>query len=339
MNSQGLTYSPVVHFSGTVAQSQDLTSHVPWVYVIVGVRQKIIYIGETFDQSGLIARLSTHFGPYPQSSLRQCAAKHAGVHRLKAPFLVFAARLPYERDDIDFDGSSKKTRMKIEATLHEHVANKYAAKQKGWTLVSSASPSDIKLSQDMEAACDSIFHCFLSGVLFFESLSDASPWNLVLLDYYAPTETPPSEDVGGLIEAIEVRLFEWLLSTLKAAHGERWWTEGVPEPVRVQCVTRREQEGEGERLPSEAYLLLIDIKDIVKKNWAICGGLMEGISGEQGKDKATKWITDLNEVRKLWAHPVKRLYNPMHSTKVLELQELHRRAREALEKHAVSGIG
>ena len=156
-----LNYTPVAHVSGTAAVQLDLTQQIPWLYIIVAVRQRIIYIGETHDQGGLVVRLSSHFGYYQQSGLKQAAAKHAGIKRLTPPFLVFGARLPFSDDTVTFEGTSKQIRLRMEATVHELVTSRFVASRGGWVVVSSASPVGIKLSRDMEQACDGILRCFV----------------------------------------------------------------------------------------------------------------------------------------------------------------------------------
>jgi hypothetical protein len=35
---------------------------------------------------------------------------------------------------------------------------------------------------------------------------------------------------------------------------------------------------------------------------------MERVSGQIGKEKATGWLNQLNEIRRLWAHPIRRRF-------------------------------
>jgi hypothetical protein len=165
----------------------------------------------------------------------------------------------------------------------------------------------------------------------FRDLFNASPWNLILLGRERDGEQS-EYDAGEVIGEIELQLFEWLLSRLKTSFGERWWTEGIPETIRVQCVTRREQEGEGESLPPEAYLMLIDFRDIVRKHWGLCGSTMEQIAEAHGKDTATHWIVELNEMRKVWAHPIKQAFRPVEIGRFAKLRALRARISEALRK-------
>ncbi|WP_133512923.1 Swt1 family HEPN domain-containing protein [Candidatus Thiosymbion oneisti] len=223
--------------------------------------------------------------------------------------------------------------MRIESAVHGLIAEEFISERAdaGWVLVSSPNPIGVRLTEDMERVSRGIYECFLSSFSFFEQLTQVSPWNFVLLDYRVSESRDAVQDVGSLLEEIEVSLFQWLLQVLKAEYKEKWWTKGIPQPTRVQCATRREQEGEGETLPPEAYLTLIDFKDIVRNNWSICSRVVEEIAEVQGKDKATRWITELNEARKLWAHPIKQLFRQHDSAQMSSIRKLHSKVRRVVE--------
>ena len=138
-------------------------------------------------------------------------------------------------------------------------------------------------------------------------------------------ELPSNDDLGQLIEDAEVAIYRWLLETLKETFGDDWWNSGVPESIRIQCVTRREQETTSRTVPPEAYMTLIDFRDIMRKNWSLCSGRCVDISGVSGKEKATSWLVELNEGRKLWAHPIKRIFKPFEPAGILQLKSLCRR--------------
>lgn len=323
-------YTVTAHVSSVVSVERDLTVKLPWAYIIVVPRHKIIYAGETFDQGGLVARMSAHFGPYPTSTLRQCAARHAGISRVRSPFIVFAACLPNGEDEAPFEGGSLLVRRRVEATIHELIVKRFATRRAGWVLVSSTSPTEAQLTTEMEVACESIYECFEQGVLFLRDLCEATPWTFVLLDRKPVGLGRGEPNAGEIFAQIEVQVFEWVLSLLKAGLGESWWTDGIPEAVRIQCATRREQEGGSERIPLEAYLTLIDFRDIVRKNWKYCSSAMERISTIQGKDNATQWIVELNEMRKLWAHPIKQRFFPVEPAQFLKLKNIQNRVSDAL---------
>jgi hypothetical protein len=126
-----------------------------------------------------------------------------------------------------------------------------------------------------------------------------------------------------MIGKIEVRVFLYLRKVLQTSYAERWWTDGVPEKVRSECVQRREEEGAFELNPPEAYLNLIHLREIALKNWELVKANFEAVDGAQGKDKGTAWVRDLNETRKIWAHPLKRLHVQIDSEKLRRVAQIY----------------
>jgi len=322
-----MKFVTAAHFSGVSTQRLDLTIQLPWVYIIVALEEKLIYIGETYDESGLIVRLSSHFGRPINSSLRQAALKHLGIIHLKAPFLVVAAKLPYGEDEVSLSATSKKIRLLYEAVLHQFIIEKFAAPS-GWTLISSFNSTGESEPKEIKIACDSIYNCFLSAVSFIEPLSSHSPFHLILLDT-KKKDKEETQNVGMLIERTELCLFSWVIDLLKQEYSDDWWVRGIPLPIRKQCQNRKEEEGIS-KIPAEAYLTLIDFRDIAKNNWKLCASTMESISGQQGKDKSTSWIVQLNETRKLWAHPIKQKYFPIKTSDIIEVKAICKKITELL---------
>ena len=66
---------------------------------------------------------------------------------------------------------------------------------------------------------------------------------------------------------------------------------------------RRRSKGKGER---EDYLDILDFRKIVLENWQIFQDVLA--HGAGGKDKKTKWIEQLNSMRKIVMHPAKAQY-------------------------------
>lgn len=316
---------PVAHFSGLATQAPDLTSRQPWVYVIAALRQKLLYVGETYDQGGLIIRLGSHFGPVLQSSLKQRALIVAAVTRVLPPFLVTAARLPVEDDRIPFEGSSKQARLLLEAVLHEIVASDFVSKQPGWRLISTPQPGATAGFQQAGLICRSIYSSFENSLGFVSNFSSLVPFQLVILDAVGAKPELEEADLGRYIEEIEVRIFKWVMQTLQVQFGAEWWSKGIPQKIRVQCVTRREEEGAHDRMPEEAFLTFVDLRDIIRSNWAAFSQCSEAVARIQGKDKGTEWLVELNEIRKLWAHPIKRQYAPVEPTIGSRVITIHER--------------
>lgn len=326
-----MQFTPVAHFTAVYARpahGPDLATKLPWLYLIASLGSRLIYIGQTFDEGGIAARLSAHFGRFVNSTFKQRADMVARTPRLRSPHLIMCARLPFGDEGAAFDGGSKQVRLVCEALLHESVGMGFVTPRGDWTIVSTPTPGLIKLTSEMKAACASIYDCFQATFTFAETLSQASPFQIVVLEAAEAERVPTEEDLGRLIEEIELSVFARVIGSLRREYGDSWWTDGIPEQVRVQCVTKREQEPEGQSLPAEAYLTLIDLRDIVRKNWRFFAAQFEEIGDRSGKDRATQWIVDINEVRKLWAHPIKRLHQPVEPQRVLAVRTLYARVRD-----------
>lgn len=323
-------YSPVAHFNGTLTQNISVTEKVPWLYVIASLKNKLIYVGETFDEAGISGRLSAHFGRILNSSFKKCAAENAGVRQISPPYLVIAAKLPFDDNNAPFNGESKQVRMACESVLHEIITKEFVLPNK-WTIVSSAT-SSLSIEEEMRESCEEIFNSFIASYTFFQHLSsEILPFNLVLLDRMVEQEASSNPNIGDIIEDIELQLFDWILKILQNKFGDVWWTKGVKTPIRINCATRQEGEGEDDNVPKWAYLTLIDIKAIIECNWDLCSSVMEEVSGFNGKAKATNWIIDINEKRKLWAHPLKQRFVTIDPSSINMVKKYQSKLRLAIQ--------
>lgn len=326
-------YAPIAHFNGTLTQEVSVTEKLPWLYIIASLEKKILYIGETFDEAGITGRLSSHFGRAVNSSFKQCAASNAGARNIPPPYLVIAARLPFDDDKAPFNGEAKRVRKACEALLHEIFTADFILPNK-WTIVSSSS-SSLAPTSKMKKACAEIFDNFMASYTFLENLSsDVLPFNFVLLDRIIKKEPSPL-NIGDVIEDIELQLFDWMIKVLKEEHGEQqWWTAGVKSTIRIKCASIQESEGENDNVPKWAYLTLIDIKAIIETNWSLFSSAMEEVANIQGKAKATSWITAINEKRKLWAHPLKQKYVSIDPSDINKIKTYQAKLREAIKNDA-----
>ena len=299
-----MEFAAVGHFSANMAVPVDFMGRLPWLYVIYCLRDRFVYVGETQNP---IERLSTHFGPYARSTLRQAAAR-VGRQTLNPPFLVVAARLPADDPDTPFDASSRIVRQLCEALVHANLARDGGK----WWIISTPQPPSLSATTAIEEACVSISNCCTSAVSFLDQLAARAPFSMVVLGRQ-PTHVAAargSDELGSLLTQIEVRLHSWLVDRLRDEFGKRWWTDGVPKGARLQCVSRMEEEGVAD-VPRHAYLTFIDLRDIIRSNWGLFARTMERMSGANGKDRSTQWLVELNEIRKLWAHPIKQMFLPV----------------------------
>jgi hypothetical protein len=178
-------FRPVAQFNGLLSQPVSMTVRLPWLYVIAALRERLLYIGETYDEGGLVVRLGRHFGPYNTSTFRKRCHKVAGVINPKGPFLVIAAKMP-SGDDAPIDCTSKQIRLLCETYVHSRVATRFLASRPEWVVVSSSTVTKIgqnPIAEQVSAALVDAFEC-----IYFvnEELSFHTPFHLIILDAPVP---------------------------------------------------------------------------------------------------------------------------------------------------------
>lgn len=108
-----------------------------------------------------------------------------------------------------------------------------------------------------------------------------------------------------MISNIETEIMNHVTERLKDEFGkdmEQWWHNGVPEKIRVPAMQRAQNAGEY-RHP-EKFVDLIDWQEIISHNFDLFGEIFT-INAKQNDSKKKKlaWLVELNEIRKIVAHP------------------------------------
>jgi hypothetical protein len=157
--------------------------------------------------------------------------------------------------------------LAIEAIIHQRVAERFISQNPDWVLISNAIGVSFTPTNAMKSIAEDIVDVMLGLLNFNFELMKRSPFNLMILDTVA--EVSETKELGTelMITSCEVTIFMYLKKMLQNAYGNTWWTAGVPEKVRTECVRIREEEGAFEHLPPEAYLNLIHLREIAIKNW------------------------------------------------------------------------
>lgn len=104
------------------------------------------------------------------------------------------------------------------------------------------------------------------------------------------------------IDNIEVILKQFVVSELRREFVDSenaWWQDGVPKNVRLDVANRKERD-DSKRGTVEAYFDLIDYRTITQSHWDLFKNVL-GI-GAGNKDKQTKWMVDVNDLRNQVAH-------------------------------------
>lgn len=125
-----------------------------------------------------------------------------------------------------------------------------------------------------------------------------------------------------VLTEIERTLQRTIVDELKRefiSDDEAWWYSGVPVAVRKK-VTERIEEAQGKEGGREENLDLVDYRAIIvhQGNWTL---FKEVLANEGGKDKGTKWITDVNELRRIVMHASKGLHLPVTTEQLACLEE------------------
>jgi len=107
-----------------------------------------------------------------------------------------------------------------------------------------------------------------------------------------------------IIDRLEVLIQRIVIDELKQEYGSDesgWWTQGIPKQIRTDVVSRVERD-DNKRQSKEAYFELIEYRSIVQGHWSIFQGLMGFGRKSESKDRQTKWLADLNEMRRIVSH-------------------------------------
>ena len=126
-----------------------------------------------------------------------------------------------------------------------------------------------------------------------------------LQEYLETRDEAGTEEAAAKVTKIHRRLFDYVIGTLKKHYGTEekiWWTKGIPLKMRQQCTSEWEaKDREGEE---ESQLYLISYIEICHNNWDLVKEVVSLDSGDKDNKRAnTKWIHDLNEIRKVTTHP------------------------------------
>ena len=128
-----------------------------------------------------------------------------------------------------------------------------------------------------------------------------------LEEYLKAKRTNRNQEAYGLIDRTQPRLQELVIGTLKSVHGDHvneWFGQGVPVNVRTKISNRIAASERPDYESPERSMDIVDYRNIIeaKNNWPVFERVLS--RGEGGrKASKTKWIQELNEIRKKVMHP------------------------------------
>lgn len=144
-----------------------------------------------------------------------------------------------------------------------------------------------------------------------------------LQEYLDSRDEAGTEEAASKVTKVHKRLFDYVIGTLKGHYGmqnKAWWTQGIPLKIRQDCTAEWEAKNrEGEE---ESQLYLISYIDICIANWElVCDVISLDTKDKDNKKANTKWIKDLNEIRKITTHPERGVLSTDQVTFVNEVFE------------------
>src|SRR5439155_17307808 len=142
-----------------------------------------------------------------------------------------------------------------------------------------------------------------------------------LSDYLEAEAAQTTEKAIHIVLSIEKTLQAYILDELRSEFGENesdWWFSGVPKSVRKKVDDRINEEG-GKKGGREANFDLLDYRDIIIENWQLFGETF-GFGTKGNKDVKTKWIEQINEIRKVAVHASKGTHLPVTVEQVAFLE-------------------
>ncbi|SDU39172.1 DGQHR domain-containing protein [Pseudomonas yamanorum] len=122
-----------------------------------------------------------------------------------------------------------------------------------------------------------------------------------LEDYLSREKEQTNLHAKLVIDRIEILIKNLVVQELFQEFGEEWWGEGVPKAMRIAISTRSEND-DNKRGLKEAYFDLLDYRVIALNNWSIFQSLLGQGKKNDNKDKQTKWLVEVNEMRNAVAH-------------------------------------
>jgi len=156
-----------------------------------------------------------------------------------------------------------------------------------------------------------------------------------LKEYLAREQAQTTTRAFEEIQIIEKILQATVLGELKSEFGENeteWFFGGVPIGVRKKVDDRINEQG-GKHGGREENFDVIHYRDIVSANWELFEKILG--RGEKGsKEKRTKWIADVNELRQKVMHASKGQSLPITEEQLAILQEI----REWLQRQVSEPI-
>ncbi|WP_329841112.1 DGQHR domain-containing protein [Stenotrophomonas geniculata] len=126
-------------------------------------------------------------------------------------------------------------------------------------------------------------------------------------------EKTQSEELKNIadqqVQQINILAIDHIFRVFRAKFGEEnnnYWEKGIVQgKIKTSAYSKSQDVEVGARLPLEAYLDFIDLKQIIeeKTRWPLFKDVMDiPLDGQKGNAKNVKWMDRFNEIRRIPAH-------------------------------------
>ena len=180
--------------------------------------------------------------------------------------------------------------------------------------VKAASDEDIKSKFSRKfgegGVREYLYHLFQ---LIHEERDDFGPEEFI--KWVSQQESEKIDEANRLVMALSEKMTDCVIATLKSVYGtkrmpsgdESFWENGIESRrVKENAFKKQQEDNQGRRQPKEAYLDLIDLKEIIKQpnNWSHFESIFNiPMSGEKRGNKFyLSWMDKFNEMRRIAAH-------------------------------------
>lgn len=143
-----------------------------------------------------------------------------------------------------------------------------------------------------------------------------------LSEFLIREKTQTTTRAFQVIQRIEQVLQATILQELKSEFGpdeQGWWFNGVPKGVRKKVDDRINEEG-GKKGGREDNFDLIDYREIVVSQFPLFEATLS--RGKGSKDARTKWMVEVNDLRKPVMHASKGVSLPITEEQLALLEEI-----------------
>lgn len=119
------------------------------------------------------------------------------------------------------------------------------------------------------------------------------------------------DDIRALwrVMNFEERLYEVIIYKLRIHYQKEWWLKGIPKDQRMKAAA--EHESSGGKIPKEYGFYLIDLKEIIIKNWPIFMDVFD--PNNKGKKEFEHWFNRWNDIRNRMSHRLRSIHDPLSS--------------------------